>query len=63
MVMGYPLLSVHVWCKRWVFPAGSTVIYGQSQDGGVVLYNQGTCNVTVSQRYKMHTESQSTAVQ
>lgn len=29
--------------------AGSTIIYGQSQDAGVLLYNQGTCNVTVSQ--------------
>lgn len=29
---------------------GSTIIYGQSQDTGVVLYNQGTCNVTVSHR-------------
>ncbi|CAL5229042.1 g12291 [Coccomyxa viridis] len=25
---------------------GSTIIYGQSQDAGVLLYNQGTCNVT-----------------
>ena len=47
-----PVLSTHKWNRRAAcdFPVltGSTVIYGQSQDGGIVLYNQGTCNVTVS---------------
>ena len=34
-----------IWCRC----AASTLMYGRSLDVGRVIYNQGTCNVTVSQ--------------